>query len=628
MTPLVSIIVPTKNSERTLAACLHSLAQQTYKNIEIIVIDNHSSDSTLAIAKKSGATVVVTGNERSAQRNKGAALCRGTYLLFIDSDMELSEDVIKDCVHTMQQNAAIQALVIPEQSFGIGFWAHCKRFERSFYTNAPWMQAVRFFRKNAYESIGGFDETMIGAEDFDIHNRIISTFGPQTIGAIPAPILHNEGNLSFHTLMKKKFYYGRSIAKYKRKAHNLNFYKKQSNIFSRFTLFLSQPEQIFLHPLLFLGTCCMKIAEFISGGIGYIVNKQYPRTPENPHPNTKENLTHHSDTNLPSVSFVTCTFNSERLIEECLRSILELDYPKHLIEILVVDGGSKDRTLPIAKELNCTILEERTGRPEAATAIGYNAARHDIIVNFPSDNVITDKDWLKKMVRPFSEHPDIVGSYTLRYEYRREDNVLNRYFALFGAGDVVAYYMNKRDRAAYFETNAPKSANTQDYGTYYLATFQKEYVPTLGANGFLLRRTFAQRVSQDPMSFFHIDSMFDLILQGHTTFAIVKNEIWHRTGENFTNFFKRRIRYIGIYFHDKHLRRYHIVDIQKDKWKLAKYVFYSVTFIEPTLEAFRGYLTIRDWAWFLHPVMCFLCVPVYFYALGKTLLNKLFYKAI
>lgn len=331
-----------------------------------------------------------------------------------------------------------------------------------------------------------------------------------------------------------------------------------------------------------------------------------------------------STDNLPSVSFVTCTFNSEKLIEQCLGGIASLDYPKDLVEIVIVDGGSTDRTLQIVKKFNCRVVEERIGKPEPATAIGYNAAANDIVVNFPSDNMITDKNWLKRMVRPFVENSDIVGTYTLRYEYRREDTPLNRCFSLFGAGDPVAYYMNKRDRIAYFEDKWPLEAPAEDKGDYYIVTFSRNNVPPLGANGFLIRREFAQMISKEPMSFFHIDSTFDLIVMGHNKFAAVKNEIWHRTGEVFGRFLGRRIRYAVIYFTDKPLRRYHVVDMATDKWKLAKFIFYSLTFVEPTAEAIRGYLKIRDRAWFFHPVICFVCVFVYSYAITKVSLMKLF----
>jgi glycosyltransferase involved in cell wall biosynthesis len=70
--PLVSIIIPTKNSAEFLEQCLISIKNQSYKNIEIIVVDNFSKDSTREIAKRYGATIYLKGPERSAQRNYAA----------------------------------------------------------------------------------------------------------------------------------------------------------------------------------------------------------------------------------------------------------------------------------------------------------------------------------------------------------------------------------------------------------------------------------------------------------------------------------------------------------------------------------------------------------------------------
>ena len=79
--PLVSVIITTKNSSRTLETCLKSIKDQTYKNIELIVIDNNSIDNTKEIAKKYTNKVFNYGPERSAQRNFGAKQAKGEYLL-------------------------------------------------------------------------------------------------------------------------------------------------------------------------------------------------------------------------------------------------------------------------------------------------------------------------------------------------------------------------------------------------------------------------------------------------------------------------------------------------------------------------------------------------------------------
>src|SRR5947209_7391463 len=106
MTPvgdLVSVIVPTRNSDRTLRECLTSVRAQSYESVEVIVIDNRSSDQTLRIARENADLVDIWGPERSAQRNRGAALARGEFLLFVDSDMTLTTQVVGDCVDVLKR---------------------------------------------------------------------------------------------------------------------------------------------------------------------------------------------------------------------------------------------------------------------------------------------------------------------------------------------------------------------------------------------------------------------------------------------------------------------------------------------------------------------------------------------
>src|SRR5438045_6135257 len=129
---LVSVIVPTSNSQRTLSACLASVRNQSHPTVELIVVDNRSSDRTVDLARKFADRVIEWGPERSAQRNKGARLARGEYFLFIDSDMILSSDVISECT-AMSLTQLAPGVVIPEISVGDGFWAHCRQLERSLY---------------------------------------------------------------------------------------------------------------------------------------------------------------------------------------------------------------------------------------------------------------------------------------------------------------------------------------------------------------------------------------------------------------------------------------------------------------------------------------------------------------
>lgn len=142
--PLVSVIVPTYNSAEYLDTCLKSIKAQTYPNIELIVVDEQSSDGTPKIARKYTDKLYFGATERSAKRNYGAKIARGGFLLFIDSDQELSPQIVEECVREVESSKC-QAIVIPEVSIGEGFWARCKALERSCYPLDDSVVAARFF---------------------------------------------------------------------------------------------------------------------------------------------------------------------------------------------------------------------------------------------------------------------------------------------------------------------------------------------------------------------------------------------------------------------------------------------------------------------------------------------------
>jgi glycosyltransferase involved in cell wall biosynthesis len=266
--PLISIIIPAYNSSRTLEACLRSIKEQTYSPIELIVVDNHSTDGTAGIAKKYTEKVFIKGPERSTQRNFGVSQSLGEYVAIIDSDMKLSKDVIQQCVNIVLAGPEISGVTIPEESFGVGFWAKCKQLERSFYVGLEWMEAARFFPKQIFLKAGGYNEDLISGEDWDLSQKAAKE---GSMGRISAFIYHNEGHATLFGFMKKKFYYAQKISKYISTGHpNL---AKQTNIFQRYLVFLRQPLRLIKNPVLASGMLFMKTCEFASVGLGLIMSK-------------------------------------------------------------------------------------------------------------------------------------------------------------------------------------------------------------------------------------------------------------------------------------------------------------------------------------------------------------------
>lgn len=262
-TPLVTVIVTTKNNSQTIAACLSSITAQTYPEIELIVVDNNSTDDTVALSKKYTKHVYTKGPERSAQRNYAVNKAKGQYVLIIDSDMELGTKVVEQCVAAA--NEETKALIIPEQSFGEGFWSQCKALERSFYVGVDWIEAPRFFDRSLYLEVGGYDEKIVGGEDWDLHVRIKAK---TNVGHINEFIHHNEGMLTIREIIKSRLYYAKGFGSYYKKDDVQQESKSgAAQAIGVFKLFFSRPGHLFSNPVRGAGMLFMKVVEFGTIGV-------------------------------------------------------------------------------------------------------------------------------------------------------------------------------------------------------------------------------------------------------------------------------------------------------------------------------------------------------------------------
>ncbi len=256
MEPLVSVIIPTRNSARTLERCLESIKEQSYKNIELIVVDNNSSDNTKEIARKYTDKVFNFGPERSAQRNYGAKESRGEYLLIHDSDIYFHIDSVRECVEISKKENA-DAVILPEESIGEGFWAKVKAFERSFYVGNDYIEAARFFRKGIYDKVGGYDEELTGPEDWDLTIRLRK--GGYKISRSIIFLKHDEGKIDLFGSSKKKKYYAKDMFDKYALKHPEEF-NKQMSFLVRFPLG-KIVNVIVNHPVIFISILLMKVLE-------------------------------------------------------------------------------------------------------------------------------------------------------------------------------------------------------------------------------------------------------------------------------------------------------------------------------------------------------------------------------
>lgn len=225
----ISVVITTKNEQEVIENLLKSLKNQSFKNFEIILVDNNSIDKTKQITKKYTNKIFNIGPERSKQRNYGVKKAVGEYVLILDADMELTKNVLKSCFNKMQKDLNLGALVIPEKSFGKGFWSKCKAFEREFYLGDENIEAARFFKRELFLKFKGYDAKITGPEDWDLPLRMKKS--GVKIDRVNDFILHNERKFSPIKSAKKKFYYALHAKEYLKRHPEMIL--TQGNLFFR-----------------------------------------------------------------------------------------------------------------------------------------------------------------------------------------------------------------------------------------------------------------------------------------------------------------------------------------------------------------------------------------------------------
>ncbi|QQG47067.1 MAG: glycosyltransferase [Candidatus Woesebacteria bacterium] len=262
--PLISIIIPAKNEEKNIGRLLESIKRQTYKKIQIVLVDDGSTDKTVEISKRFSKYVYKRKHlERSIQRNFGAKKAHGSFLVFLDADMELTPKVIEASIKVQRKTKA-KAITIAEKTVGNNLIAKIRTFERQMYLGDKTIELARFFEKKVFWEFKGYDPSLTGPEDYDLPYRIGKKY---KISRCSEYILHHEENITLTKLLKKKYYYASKGALYARKHPEL--IKTQGNLFFRKAYFKNWKNFI-KNPFLGTSFIFIRILESIWATAGYI----------------------------------------------------------------------------------------------------------------------------------------------------------------------------------------------------------------------------------------------------------------------------------------------------------------------------------------------------------------------
>ncbi len=327
---------------------------------------------------------------------------------------------------------------------------------------------------------------------------------------------------------------------------------------------------------------------------------------------------------LPTVSIVISTLNAARLLPECLKAIRVQDYPPNKLEIIVADGGSTDETRSIAQRAGATIYPNPLVTAESGKAVGVKYARHELIALIDSDNLLVGRDWLRRMVAPFTTR-HIVGAEPLSYVSRPTDGVITRYTANLGMSDPLVLFLGNYDRYSYLTNRwTGLTLPTTDRGDWLEVTLQPPLIPTIGANGTLFRRSFLQpalAATKQPSYLFDIDLLAESADRQPVTFAKVKVGIIHVFAGSLGVFARKQFRRVRdfLYYQRAGVRSYPWA--KTNQWGRVAFVLACLTLVPLLLQTAIGLLRRPDWSWLFHPVACYVTLVTYLYGYISFVFN-------
>ena len=223
-TPLISVIIPNYNYAHFLGDAIESVLNQTYKNIEIFVVDNESLDSSLKVASKYEDSITIVRKQHggvSSARNLGLSSAKGSYICFLDSDdtwvedklekqievaLSSQADIVYSGVNLCDEYLKVESVLLPEYR-GDCYYYYLKNPTKAIVllgcSNA-------LIRSSQIERIGGFREYLHHSADWDFFRRLSSESKVEWVGTPQINYRRHQKSMSTESL--SKFYDDNEIA--------------------------------------------------------------------------------------------------------------------------------------------------------------------------------------------------------------------------------------------------------------------------------------------------------------------------------------------------------------------------------------------------------------------------------
>ncbi len=328
----------------------------------------------------------------------------------------------------------------------------------------------------------------------------------------------------------------------------------------------------------------------------------------------------------PLVSIAIATLNSERALSKVLQSIKKQNYPKEKIEILVIDGGSSDYTLNIAKNFKAKIIPNPKIDQVYAKKMGYNLAKGKYLMFLDSDEELINESSIKLKVLALLENPKMKAITSSGYKEPKGFSQINFYINEFG--DPFSFFLYRESKGYDFflkdlVKNYGKESETKDYVIFNFS--QKSKIPfiELTSMGVMTDLEYVKEIFPEVFKETSTHThLFYLLLSKGSLFGVTKNDpIVHYSVATFGSYLKKISSRIKNNVYGTSMGKAGFKGREKytanKSFKKFLFIPYSLSIIFPLMDSIYLYFMHKKVIYLMHVGLCLYTALsiIYFYSL-------------
>lgn len=302
-----------------------------------------------------------------------------------------------------------------------------------------------------------------------------------------------------------------------------------------------------------------------------------------------------STSSWPKISIVIFTFNDPNGVKKSLESVKKQIYPQNKIEIIAIDNASKDNSAQVAKLYTPHVWIDSSSNGPAMRANGMRRATGDyIFMILEQDMELKSKYFLRQMVKPLLENPQLSASFTR--EYPRSDQPWVTRF--------ISYDSCQRDPLFQFITPSVEQTFVEHNPEFTICYFRQGLIPPYTHMLFrksLLVQTHIWTQIED----FDQDTIATIVEAGYHLFAYVPSAgLFHHHARNLGHLLSKRTRNLNNhYFPHGKTTKYSYLDNKTSLPKIIFIIIFANMILPAALRGLIRFVKYRDWALLMDPIV-------------------------